>query len=310
MEHTFTRTDVELPVTDGTVLRGWHHRPDTTDAAPVVVMSHGFGVVKEMALPAFAETFAAAGLAVLTYDHRNLGASDGAPRQEIDPWQQLSDARDVITHAGLLDGVDPQRIGVWGTSYSGGHVLVLAATDRRIRAVVSQVPTISGSTNASRRATAETIAGMRQAFAADRAARLRGGAPTMVPNAAEVADDDLAHAGDDLDSTVLGNDLRRWLRATPPADLANLRNEVTLRTHELYATYEPGRWISQVAPTPLMMVCLDDDTITPTDEVLRAYAEAREPKDLTLLPGGHCDVYGTRRAEAATAARDFFVDHL
>lgn len=310
MEAGFSRVDVELPVTDGTVLRGWHYRPDTTGSHPVVVMSHGFGVVKEMALPTFAETFAAAGIAVLVYDHRNLGDSDGEPRQEIDPWAQLSDARDVITHAAGLDGVDPQRIGVWGTSYSGGHVLVLAATDARIQAVVSQVPTISGSVNASRRATAEALAGLRVAFAADRTARLAGAAPTMVPNASEVTDDDLAHDGDDPEHTQMGNDLRAWLRATPPDDLRGLRNELTLRSHELYATYEPGRWIAQISPTPLMMISLDDDTITPTDEVLRAYAEAREPKRLVLLSGGHCDAYGTQRAAAASAALDWFVEHL
>lgn len=306
----FTRVDVELPVTDGTVLRGWHYRPDVADPGPVVVMSHGFGVVKEMALPAFAEVFAAAGIAVLAYDHRNLGASDGQPRQEVDPWAQLSDARDVITHASGLDGVDPDRLGVWGTSYSGGHVLVLAATDARISAVVSQVPTVSGSVNASRRATAEVLAQMQSSFASDRADRLDGAGPAMVPNAADVTDEDLAHDGDDLASTPMGNDLRRWMRATPPADLAGLRNELTLRSHELYATYEPGRWIGQIAPTPLLMVCLDEDTVTPADEVLRAYAEAREPKRLALLHGGHCDAYGIRQAEAAAAARDWFVEHL
>lgn len=306
----FSRIDVELSVTDGTVLRGWHYRPDITGLHPVVVMSHGFGVVKEMALPAFAEAFAAAGMAVLVYDHRNLGASDGEPRQEIDPWAQLSDARDVITHAAGLEGVDPHRIGVWGTSYSGGHVLVLAATDARIKAVVSQVPTISGSVNASRRATAQTLAAMQTAFAVDRSARLTGDAPALVPNAPEVTAEDLVHAGDDIEKTPMGNDLRAWLRATTPGDLTGLRNELTLRSHELYATYEPGRWIAQIAPTPLLMVCLDNDTITPTDEVLRGYSEAREPKRLALLPGGHCDAYGIQRSAAASAATEWFLEHL
>lgn len=305
-----TREDLELTVSDGTVLRGWVLRPDAPAPYPVVVMSHGFGVVKEMALPAFAETIAEAGVAVVVYDHRGLGASDGAPRQEVDPWVQVSDARDVITLAGELAGVDPDRLGVWGTSYSGGHVLVLAATDARVKAVVSQVPTISGSINASRRATADVLDVMRVRFAQDRSARLRGAEPTMVPNAAEVTAEDLAHDGDEITRTPLGNDLRAWLRATPPGDLATLRNELTLRSHELYATYEPGRWIAQVAPTPLLVVCLDHDTVTPTDEILRAYEEAHQPKRLVLLPGGHCDAYGTQRPRAAAEARDFFAEHL
>lgn len=308
-----SRDDLELTVSDGTVLRGWVLRPDAIpDAAPcpVVVMSHGFGVVKEMALPAFAETIAEAGIAVVCYDHRSLGASDGMPRQEVDPYAQLADACDVITLAGELDGVDPRRLGIWGTSYSGGHVLVLGATDARVQAVVSQVPTISGSVNASRRASADVLVEMRERFGQDRSARLRGEPPMMVPNAAEVTEQDLAHDGDDATAVVMGNDLRAWLRAAPPAALANLRNDLTLRSHELYASYEPGRYVAQIAPTPLLMIALAGDTVTPADEVLRAYAEAREPKQLVLLDGGHCDAYGIRRAEAASAARDFFAAHL
>ena len=176
-----TREPVELTVSDGTVLRGEVLRPDGPGPWPVVVMSHGFGVVRTMALPAFADVVAQAGIAVLTYDHRNLGASDGTPRQEVDPWVQLADARDVITHARSLPGVDPERLGLWGTSYSGGHVLVLAATDRRVRAVVSQVPTVSGSTNASRRATADALDALRVRFDIDRAARLAGAEPAVLP---------------------------------------------------------------------------------------------------------------------------------
>ena len=176
--------------------------------------------------------------------------------------------------------------------------------------MVSQVPTISGSVNASRRATADVLDALRVRFAEDRSARLRGEAPATVPNAAAVDEADLAHDGDEITTTPLGNDLRSWLRATPPGDLTTLRNELTLRSHELYATYEPGRWIAQIAPTPLLMICLDHDTVTPTDEILRAYGEAREPKQLLLLPGGHCDAYGMRRAEAAEAARDWFRAHL
>lgn len=108
----------------------------------------------------------------------------------------------------------------------------------------------------------------------------------------------------------MGNDLRAWLRATPPGDLDGFVNELTLRSHELYATYEPGSHIARIAPTPLLVVCADHDTVTPTDEILRAYNEAREPKQLVLLPGGHCDVYGPRRAPAAAGARDFFGTHL
>lgn len=135
------REDVEFDA-DGVTLRGWHFRPDTTDRAPVIVMSHGFGAVKEMWLDRFATTFAENGFHVLCYDNRGLGASDGEPRGEIEPWRQINDMRCAITHAETLSGVDADRIGLWGSSYSGAHVLVVAAQDRRVKAVASQVPMV------------------------------------------------------------------------------------------------------------------------------------------------------------------------
>ena len=78
-------------------------------------MAHGYSAVKEMYLERFAEVFAEAGVgAVVVFDNRNFGASDGEPRQEIDPWQQLRDYRDAITCASDLPEVDAERIGIWG----------------------------------------------------------------------------------------------------------------------------------------------------------------------------------------------------
>src|SRR4051812_23608817 len=119
------RSDVEFDA-EGVTLRGWLYRPD--DAAEnlaIVVMAHGFSAVKEMFLDAYAERFAAAGVAVLVFDNRCFGASDGEPRQEIDPWAQVRDYRHAITYASQLPGVDRNRVGVWGSSYSGGHVIVV-----------------------------------------------------------------------------------------------------------------------------------------------------------------------------------------
>src|ERR1700749_4459370 len=114
------RRDVEFDA-EGTVLRGWvYPGADATGAAATGVMAHGFSAVKEMYLDSFAGVFAAAGLNVLVYDNRNFGASDGEPRQEIDPWAQVRDYRHAITYAGTLPEVAPGRIGIWGSSYSGG----------------------------------------------------------------------------------------------------------------------------------------------------------------------------------------------
>src|SRR5260370_25289304 len=126
-----TRRDVEVDA-EGVTLRGWFYEAEGGGAPGVaVVMAHGFSAVKEMYLDSFGEVFAAAGLHVLVFDNRGFGASDGEPRQEIDPWAQIRDYRHAITYASTVPGVDRQRIGIWGSSYSGGHVLVVAAIDRR-----------------------------------------------------------------------------------------------------------------------------------------------------------------------------------
>src|SRR5487761_1710150 len=165
------RKDIEFNA-EGVTLRGWLYTPARAGAkVPAVVMAHGFSAVKEMYLDRFAECFAAAGLAALVFDNRNFGASDGEPRQEIDPWAQVRDYRHAITYASTLPEVDAARIGIWGSSYSGGHVLVAAAIDRRVKAVVSQVPLVSGHDNLRALVRADFIAGFREMFDDDRLAR-------------------------------------------------------------------------------------------------------------------------------------------
>ena len=92
------RRDIEFNA-EGTTLRGWLYTPEQGGGpVPTVVMAHGFSAVKEMYLDASAEVFAAAGLGALVFDNRNFGASDGEPRQEIDPWAQVRDYRHAITY--------------------------------------------------------------------------------------------------------------------------------------------------------------------------------------------------------------------
>jgi len=144
MMNRVSKQDVEFDA-EGTTLRGWMFKPgDSRAPLAAVVMSHGYNCIKELYLDKYAEIFCQEGFVVLAYDHRNFGDSDGEPRQELDPWKQLRDYRHAITFLQTQSFVDPARIGIWGTSYAGGHVLVVAAIDKRVKCVVSQVPTISG----------------------------------------------------------------------------------------------------------------------------------------------------------------------
>jgi pimeloyl-ACP methyl ester carboxylesterase len=125
------------------------------------------------------------GLASVVFDNRNFGASDGEPRQDIDPWRQVRDYRDAISYVETLGETDPDRIGVWGSSYSRGHVLVVGAIDRRVKCVVSQVPLVSGHGNARRLIRADYLAGMQKMFSEDRRARMAGKPPAMIPVVAQ-----------------------------------------------------------------------------------------------------------------------------
>jgi uncharacterized protein len=295
------RQNVEFDA-EGVTLRGWLYVPDGAGApAPTVVMAHGFSAVKEMYLDRFAEVFADAGLAALVFDNRNFGASDGEPRQEIDPWAQVRDYRHAITYAATRPKVDERRIGIWGSSYSGGHVLVVGAIDRRVRCVASQVPLISGHSNFRALVRADFIAGFREQFDADRAARFRGEPPAMVP---VVAEDPLAP------SALPTPDSWTWFSQTAESRAPSWRNEVTLRSVEMFTEYEPGTYLPWISPTPLLIVVAAGDHLTPADLAIAAYEQANEPKQLVLLPSGHFDAYVDAFDQASAAARDWFVRHL
>jgi hypothetical protein len=104
-----------------------------------------FTAVKEMDLDLFAEYFTKSiPINALVYDNRCFGTSDGMPRFEIIPSLQMSDIQDAITFAQSLPEVDPEKIAIWGSSYSGAHVLQVAAFDRRVKAVLAQAPMVSG----------------------------------------------------------------------------------------------------------------------------------------------------------------------
>jgi len=143
------RVDISFQTVDNVTLRGWFYESsDKSMPAPTLVMCHGFTAVKEMDLDAFAEYFTSKlPIAVLVYDHRGFGASDhapGHPRNEIIISEQHSDLRDAITYAQSRPDVDENKIGIWGSSYAGGHVLWVGATDRRVKVVMSQVPCVDG----------------------------------------------------------------------------------------------------------------------------------------------------------------------
>lgn len=111
---------------------------------PCVVMAHGFGTTRDSGLMPFAERFAAAGCEVLLFDYRGFGGSQGEPRQDVDHRRHREDFHAAVAWARTRPDVDPDRVAVWGSSYSGGHVIAVAAQDQRIAAIVSQGAAMDG----------------------------------------------------------------------------------------------------------------------------------------------------------------------
>ena len=244
------RTDVQIPAEGGVTLAGWLYRPSGAGPHPAVTMAQGFGGIKEQLLDPIARGIAERGFVVLLHDHRNLGASTGTPRGDVNPWQQIADWRRVISYLETLEDVDSDRIGIWGTSYAGGHAIVLGATDRRLSAVVAQVPVIDGFVTGQRRVPPDARAALEREFDADERAQLAGEPPA----ARALVSDDPAVPAFYRDPHAVSTYL------SPLPDGVTFENRATLRSMRWARMYRPGQWIDQVSPTPLMMIVARGDT--------------------------------------------------
>ena len=263
-------------------------------------MAHGYAGVKEHGIEPFARAFAEAGFVVLLHDHRGFGASEGEPRQDVDPWRQIADWRRAISYLESLDVVDPQRIGLWGTSYAGGHAIVLGATDRRLRCVVAQVPTISGYEQGLRRIPPGER-GRHRGDVRRRRPRAAAGRAAAAPGHRERRPE---RAG------LVPRPGRHRLLPAAGARRAPGRTTSPCAPPARRACTSPAHWIARVSPTPLLMVVALRDTITLTDLELAAYERALQPKRLVTIEGGHFDPYLSQFKLSSTAAVEWFKQHL
>src|SRR2546422_11208157 len=113
-----------------TFAAAWFFLPEqarSRQRVPAVAMAHGIGYVKEMHLEPYARRFAAAGIAALAFDFRGFGGGGGEPRQRVVPHDQMEDYRNALTWLSLQSEIDADRLGGWGTSFSGGPGIQVAA---------------------------------------------------------------------------------------------------------------------------------------------------------------------------------------
>jgi dienelactone hydrolase len=275
-------------------ISAWLYRPAGDGDAPLLVMAHGLGAVRTMRLDAYAERFCAAGYACLVFDYRNFGDSEGAPRQLLDISMQLQDWTVAVAYAKTLAGIDHNRIGLWGTSFAGGHVIATAARLPGIAAVVSQCPftdSISslGAMNPliSARITALAVRDLV-------GARL-GRPPVMVPTAGKPGEVALMHAPDAYSG---------YMRLVPEG--TTLRNEVAARIGVKLLPYRPGRLAAKITCPILFCVC-ETDSVAPSGPT-RRYAATAPRGEVKLYPEGHFEIYVGEAFERVVADQLEFLD--
>lgn len=277
-----TEEDVEFLVSgpgSGVALRGKLFQPDASaERPPVVILQGGLGGPAESNWR-MAEAFTDAGLACLSYDHRSAGYSDGEPRQEFDPWQQCRDLRDVITHLTIRDDVDASRLGLWGVSIGGANSMFVAATDRRVQAVVSIIPPVSG-WSARALQPADTLAELEALIPLDRQARLRG----------EPAATIRLHGTPEPGRPVMFSDheglefVEKMIHGLP-----SFRNEITVGTLDRLFEMEVRAYAQRIT-APLLMVLASEDTVAPVEEAREMYTRIPDPKELIEYPGQHYEI--------------------
>lgn len=281
------RQDVRIP-SHGEQLAAYLYRPEGPDPAPCVVMAHGFSATRDDGLPEYAEAFRDAGFAVVVFDYRHFGASGGEPRQLLDITRQQQDYRAVIEWARHRPDIDPDRIVLWGSSFSGGHVLKVAAGDPRIAAVISQAP-FTDSVASIRMMPPVNVARAAAAALADRAGALLGRAPRHIPA-----------VGDPGTFAVMtAPDARQGFE-----DLVGLqtqwRNEVAARVILPLTFYRPVTVASRLRMPVLFCVC-DTDTTTPPGPSIRA-AQTAPRGELRRYPYGHFAIYHDPQVKADQVA--------
>ena len=245
---------------------------------PVVVMAHGFGGTKDSGLQPFAERFSAAGLDVLAFDYRGFGASEGFPRQSVSVDRQLADYAAAVSAAQRLPGVDAARVVLWGSSFSGSHVLRTAARCNDVAGVIAMTPLTSGLA-ASRAAVAHrdvgsalrwTLVGLKS-----RVAVARGGAPALMP---------LAAPPDEPGALALDGAYESYLSIAGPT----WRNEVDAGIGmELIRIRTAAA--AKSLKCPVLVQIADFDRFVPADSVVKTAVQARA--QVHHYPCDHFDVW-------------------
>jgi uncharacterized protein len=266
---------------------------------PAIIMAHGLSGVKEQALTSYAERFATKGFITLVFDYRYFGESEGEPRSQLFPLAMVEDYRNAISWISNQREVDPQRIGIWGTSLSGGLVLYVGAFDKRVKAIVAQVPAIFNPV--SRYASNPTEWQESGAFLTqDRVDRYKNGAVNYI----KVVDLEGQRC-------VLPGKAAYDFFISSLATAPNWCNQLTIESLEKMREFDPISAVSLISPTPILFIPAEKDGLVKPESLRLVYDKITGTKAITFLPITHFEIYHEPwLSKAADLALDWYGRYL
>lgn len=276
--------EIEFP-SHGTLLRaGWFKAASdgltSARGTPCIVMAHGLGGTRDAGLVPFAKHFAEHGLHVLCFDYRGFGRSDGTPRQWLSVRRQLQDWEAAIDYARELDGVDPARVGTWGSSFSGAHAVAAAVADGRIAAVSAQGAMMDGLAsvmNLIRKVGVGSVLKLSARGLADALSAAVGLGRVTLPIVADPGSPGVLTTPDSRPG---------YLRITPP----DWRNEVTTSWALTLATYRPNLMTPRL-PCPALFCIATEDLVVPPAAMEDGARRSGGKVEVRRYPVGHFDIY-------------------
>src|SRR5579883_534771 len=299
------RRDVEF-LSGGITLRGHFYLPEGKGPFPLVVMAGGWCYVKELVQPEYAKVFAGSGVAALVFDYRNFGDSDGEPRQHLDPWEQIEDYRNALSFAETLPEIDKKRIGVWGISYSGGHVLVVGAIDPRVRCIVSNIPVVDGYLTMKQVHSALAFRDLQALILKDRRERQATNRHGYMPMSTENPAREL--------TTWPFPEVTTAFNKFKDTVAPNHQHRNTIASTELLMNYDVSPYVTRILNTPVLMSVAEGDDITLWEKEIEIFNRIATPKKELFVceDTSHMTLYSnmSRLEILARRGRDFLVREL
>jgi dienelactone hydrolase len=272
------RTTVRIPTKSGDEIEAWLYQPEGDGPHPAVVMAHGIGGIKAGGLAPFAERFSREGFTAVVFDYRQWGGSSGEPRDETSVPRQREDYRTVVDWAVAHPSIDPRRVFVWGTSFSGMHVVEIAATDPRVAGAIAQCPLVDGLAGVAMVPPTRSLRLLALGLL-DRLGSLLGRPPRYLR--ASVAPGELGAIANE--EAAAGVELIR------PKDGTKWHNRIAARSLLGIGVHRPVRRAADIA-CPILLVVAESDTLAPVGPALRV-ADRAPRGELYRSRGGHYGPY-------------------